>query len=111
MPGFLMHVGLTAICPHLGQVSIISSNSRVLVSGMPVAVLNDNWQVACCTFTLPSGKTQPCVKVLWQAPATRVKVGGQPVILAISSGMCQSAEQMQQGAPIVSATQTRVSGT
>ena len=110
MPGFLMHVGSSAICPHGGQVSIISSNTRVLVSGMPVTTLNDNWQVAGCPFTVPPTKPQPCVKVLWLVPASRVMVGGQPVILQTSTGMCQSAEQIPQGAPTVIATQTRVSG-
>jgi uncharacterized Zn-binding protein involved in type VI secretion len=110
MPGFLMHVGSTAICPHSGQVSIISSNSRVLVSGMPVATLKDTWMVTGCPFTVPSAKPQPCFKVLWLAPASRVQVDGQPVILQTSTGMCQSAEQIPQGAPTVTATQTRVSG-
>lgn len=111
MPGFLMHIGSTAICPHSGQVSIISSNSRVLVSGMPVATLKDTWMVTGCAFTVPPGKPQPCIKVQWLVPASRVLVGGQPVILQTSTGMCQSTEQIPQGAPTVIATQTRVSGT
>jgi uncharacterized Zn-binding protein involved in type VI secretion len=111
MPGFLMHVGSSAICPHGGQVSIISTNSRVLVSGQPVATLSDNYLIAGCAFTVPPGKPQPCVKVLWLAPASRVLVGGQPVILQTSTGLCQSAEQIPQGAPTVIATQARVSGT
>lgn len=111
MPGFLLHVGATANCPHGGQVSIISTNSRVLVSGQPVATLSDTYLIAGCPFTLPSGKPQPCVKVQWLVPASRVMVSGQPVILQTSTGICQSAEQIPQGAPIVIATQTRVSGT
>ncbi len=111
MPGFLLHVGATANCPHGGQMSTISSNARVLVSGQPVAVLSDNYLIAGCAFTVPPSKPQPCVKVLWLAPASRVLVGGQPVILQTSTGMCQSAEQIPQGAPTVIATQTRVSGT
>ncbi len=110
MPGFLMHVGSSAICPHSGQVSIISTNGRVLVSGQPVAVLSDNYLVSGCPFTVPN-KPQPCVKVQWLVPASRVLVGGQPVILQTSTGMCQSAEQIPQGAPTVIATQTRASGT
>lgn len=110
MPGYLMHVGSTATCPHSGQVSIISSNSRVLVSGMPVATLKDTWTVTGCPFTVPSAKPQPCVKVQWLVPASKVQVDGQPVILQTSTGMCQSAEQIPQGAPTLTATQTRVSG-
>jgi hypothetical protein len=55
-------------------------------------------------------KPQPCVKVQWATPATRVKVLGQPVLLQSSSGVCQSAEQIPQGAPVIAATQTRVRG-
>jgi hypothetical protein len=46
----------------------------------------------------------------WVAPATRVKVNGQPAILKTSSGICQSAEQVPQGPPNVVVTQTRVKG-
>jgi uncharacterized Zn-binding protein involved in type VI secretion len=105
-----MHVGSTAICPHSGQVSIISNNSRVLVSGMSVATVKDTWMVTGCPFTVPSAKPQPCVKVQWLVPASRVQVDGQPVILQSSIGMCQSAEQIQQGAPNLTTTQTRVRG-
>jgi hypothetical protein len=110
MPGFLFHVGATATCPHGGQVSTISTNTRVLVSGQPVATLGDTYLVAGCAFTVPPGKSQPCVKVQWLVPATRVLVGGKPAILQTSTGICQSAEQIPQGPPIVIATQTRVSG-
>ena len=110
MPGFLFHVGATAMCPHAGQVSTISSNTRVLVSGQPVATLADTFLVAGCAFNI-SGKPSPCVKIQWLAPATRVLVNGQPVILNTSPGLCQSPEQAPQGAPIVTVTQPRVTGT
>jgi hypothetical protein len=110
MPGFLTHVGFTAICPHGGQVSVISTNSRVLVSGQPVATLGDTYMIAGCAFTVGT-KPQPCIKVQWLVPASRVKVGGQPVILQDSTGLCQSAEQIPQGPPNIVVTQTRVRGT
>jgi uncharacterized Zn-binding protein involved in type VI secretion len=110
MPGLLFHVGASAICTHGGQVSVISTNARVLVSGTPVATLGDTFVVAGCAFTIPPGKPQPCVKVQWLVPATRVMVNGQPVILQLSTGLCQSAEQIPQGPPTVVATQTRVIG-
>ena len=110
MPGFLMHVGATAICPHGGQVSTISSNSRVLVGGQPVATIGDTYPVAGCAFTVPPGKPQPCVKVQWLVPAGRVLVGGRPVVLQTSTGLCQSAEQIPQGPPNVVVTQVRARG-
>jgi hypothetical protein len=108
MPGFLFHVGAAATCPHGGQVATIPSSGRVLVSGQPVATLADICLIAGCTFA--PVKPQPCVKVQWLVPATRVFVNGQPVILQTSTGLCQSAEQIPQGPPIVVATQSRVIG-
>ncbi|MCC6444412.1 MAG: hypothetical protein IT210_13285 [Armatimonadetes bacterium] len=110
MPGFLLHVGATAICPHAGQVSVISSNARVLVSSQPVATLGDNYPVAGCAFTVPPGKPQPCLKVQWMVPASRVLVGGQPAVLQTSAGLCLSPEQAPQGPLTVLATQVRVRG-
>jgi len=110
MPGFLFHVGATAICPHAGQVSVIPSNMRVLVSGQPVATMGDTYLIAGCPFTVPPAKPQPCVKVQWLVPALRVRVNGQPVILQDSVGLCQSPEQIPQGPPSVIATQIRVKG-
>jgi uncharacterized Zn-binding protein involved in type VI secretion len=110
MPGFLFHEGATSTCPHGGQVSTTSANSRVKVSGQPVATVTDSFLITGCAFPLPSGKPQPCIKVVWLVPASRVFVGGQPVILQTSSGLCQSSEQIHQGPPNVTTTQTRVSG-
>src|SRR5215203_4617291 len=110
MPGFLFHVGASAICPHGGQVSTIPTNTRVLVSGQPVATLGDTYPVAGCVFTVPGPKPQPCVKVQWLVPAARVLVNGQPAILQTSTGICQSVEQIPQGPPTVIATQMRVAG-
>jgi len=111
MPGPLFHVGATAICPHAGQITTISTNVRVLVNGMPVATMGDTFLVAGCAFTVPPGKPQPCIKVQWLVPAVRVLVNGQPAILQTSVGLCQSPEQIPQGPPTILATQPRVIGT
>lgn len=111
MPGPLYHVGAAAMCPHGGQVTTISSNTRVLVSGMPVATMSDTSMIAGCAFTVPGPKPQPCVKVQWLVPAARVMVNAQPVLLQTSSGLCLSPEQIPQGPPSILTTQTRVVGT
>ena len=111
MPGFLVHVGATAICPHAGQVTFTTTNARVLVSGQPAVTQPDLFTIAGCPFTVPGPKPQPCVTGRWIVPATRVLVNGQPAILLTSTGLCQSAEQIPQGPPTVIATQTRVGGT
>jgi uncharacterized Zn-binding protein involved in type VI secretion len=110
LPGFLLHVGATAICPHAGQVAIISSNTRVLVGGQPVATQSDTYTVVGCAFTVPGPKPQPCVTVKWLVPAARVMVAGRPAVLQSSTGICQSAEQIPQGPPTVIMTQVRVKG-
>jgi uncharacterized Zn-binding protein involved in type VI secretion len=110
MPGPLVHVGASAICPHGGQVTIISTNARVLVSGQPVATIADTFLVVGCAFAV-GPKPQPCVKVQWLVPAARVLVNGQPAILQTSTGLGQSAEQIPQGPAIVVAAQPRAIGT
>jgi len=108
----LLHVSAVAICPHAGQVSISTPNSRVTVSGQPVATLADSDTIAGCPFTLPTvpPKPQPCIRIQWLVPATRVRIGGQPALLQTSNGLCLSAEQIPQGPPNVIATQLRVRG-
>jgi hypothetical protein len=110
MPGPLYHVGATGICPHGGQITTISSNARVLVSGMPVATFMDTSLVAGCAFTVPPGKPQPCVRVQWLTPAARVLVMGQPALLQTSAGLCLSPEQIPQGPPSIVVNQARVIG-
>jgi hypothetical protein len=111
MPGPLYHMGAVAICPHGGQITIVPSNTRVLVSGMPVATVSDIGVVAGCVFTVPGPKPQPCVTARWLVPATRVLINGQPALIQTSTGLCQSAEQIPNGLPTITSTQTRVIAT
>jgi uncharacterized Zn-binding protein involved in type VI secretion len=107
--GNLLHVGATVNCPHQGRASALPAQSRVLVSGQPVASLADLWTVAGCVFTAGT-KPQPCVTVGWVTPAARVQVNGSPALLQSSSGHCQSAERIPQGPPGVVMVQQRVVG-
>jgi uncharacterized Zn-binding protein involved in type VI secretion len=109
MPGPLFHALAVAICPHGGQVQTVSTNARVLVNGMPVATMADQFLVAGCAFTV-GPKPQPCVKVQWLVPSARVKVMGTPVVLSPGPGLCQSVEQIPQGPPSVLTVQPRVTG-
>lgn len=107
----LFHVGAQAMCPHGGSVTTVSGNTRVLAGGQPVATTADQFMVAGCAFTVPPSKPQPCVKVQWLVPATRVMVNGSPAILSTSSGLCQSAEQIPGGPPSVVNTQMKALAT
>src|SRR4051812_15504415 len=107
MPGFLFHVGAVAMCPHGGPITTISSNTRVLVSGQPVATLADTSLVPGCVFNV-AGAPHPCLRVQWLTPATRVLVNGQPALLQSSTGLCLAGDQAPQGPPLIVSTQVRV---
>jgi len=111
MPGPVVNVGSSATCPHGGQVTIVSSNARVIASGTPLATMADQFMVAGCAFTVPPGVPQPCLTVQWMTPAVRVLINGQPPILQTSTGLALSATAIPGGPPIVATTQMRVVGT
>ena len=110
MPGgTLLHQGMTAMCPHAGQVQATPSQVRVKVGGQLALVQSDLCMVSGCAFTVGT-KPQPCVKVQWIVAAVRVKMGGQPALLKTSVGLCQSADQIPAGPPQIVQSQVRVSG-
>jgi len=109
VPGPLFHVGAVAMCPHGGQITTISADVRVLVSGMPVAMVTDQFIVAGCVFNI-SGVPQPCIKVLWSAPTAETLVNGLPAVTALSVGMCIAANGAPNGPAIVAYTQPLVVG-
>jgi hypothetical protein len=114
MPGFLLHVNAAMTCPHMGKATIAPSQPRVVVSGQPVATMASVIAVAGCVFTVPGPKPQPCVLAKWAMPSTRFLVSGQPAALCTppgpGPGICQSAEQIPAGPPIVGFVQSRVIG-
>jgi len=109
-PGKLYQVGAVAQCPHGGTITAVSSMPRVKIMNAPATVATDMFTIVGCTFTLPNGKPQPCVKVQWTQPAARVTINRQPAVLSTSIGLCLSAEQAPQGPPSVKMTQIRTQG-
>jgi hypothetical protein len=110
----IIDTAATIMCPHGGQVSIVSSNTRVKVGGAFATTISDTFTVSGCPFQVPVGagtKPQPCIKLQWTVPATRVRVNGQFVLLQTSTGLSLSAEQIPQGPPSVVLTQMRVKAT
>lgn len=105
MPGFLVHLGATVLCSHGGQAMPTSPNPRVMVSGQPVATQPAPYSIAGCPFSQPSGPS-PCITGQWLTAATRVLVGGMPVILFDSQATCAP-----NGTPLmIMSTQPRVTG-
>ncbi len=110
MAGPLLHVGAVGTCPHgMGQMQLISTNVRVMVSGMPVATMADVGMFAGCAFTI-GPKPQPCVKAQWLAPAARVAINGTPALTVPGPHLCLSADQIPAGPAIIASCQTRVVG-
>lgn len=115
MPGLLLHATAAMTCTHAAPATIVPTQARVLVSGQPVAVVGDMITVAGCPFQVPVGpgtKPQPCVTVKWVMVSARVTIMGKPALVQAGpgpgAGICQSAEQIPQGPPVVSALQARV---
>ncbi len=107
MPGFLLHVGATVMCAHGGQAQPTAPNPRVMVGGQPIVTQTTLYTIAGCPFTVPPGSPMPCVTGQWVSGATRVRAGGQPVLLQDSQAVCTP-----NGTPLtIVVTQTRVRGT
>jgi hypothetical protein len=110
MPGPICHAGNVTICPHGGSVQDIPTVPRVLLSGMPVAVLGDVNPIAGCPFVV-GGVPMPCLLANWVVPAARVVAMGRPVIVQASVGLCNGPTGAPQGPPAVVGNQPRVIAT
>lgn len=88
MGGFLLHQNASVLCLHGGQAQATSPNPRVRVGGQPVVTQPAPFMVAGCPFTTPAGTPMPCITAQWVTAATRVLVGGMPVLLADSQAVC-----------------------
>lgn len=87
MPGYLLHQGATVLCLHGGQAQATVPNFRVKVSGQQTVHQPNPWIISACPFSTAAGP-QPCVTAQWTTAATRVKSGGQPLLLQDSQATC-----------------------
>jgi hypothetical protein len=114
MPGFLFHAGAIVTCAHPpGPATIPApSQARVLVSGLPVAVLPDAFVVTGCALT--GTAVPPCTTIRWVNVSARVKVMGMPVLLqappAGSGNAICVGPPVPPPVPIVITMQQRVAG-
>jgi hypothetical protein len=109
MSGNLLHVNATVKCPHGGTAGSQPAQSRVLVSGQPVATVADLYTITGCPFTV-GNKPQPCVTIRWLVPSGRITVNGSPALEQATPAICQSAEQIPQGPPVITVIQQRAIG-
>jgi hypothetical protein len=102
MPTPILHAGEIVLCAHGGRATPTMAGARVRVAGQPVTTLADPYIVAGCPLAPPD--KNPCVTARFVVGATRVRVGGAPVLLADSPAVCAP-----NGTPVtVVATQSRV---
>jgi uncharacterized Zn-binding protein involved in type VI secretion len=98
----ILHSGATVLCAHGGRATPTTAGARVKVAGQPVTTLADPYAVAGCPLALPV--EIPCITATFTVGATRVRVGGVPVLLADRPAVCTP-----NGTPLtVVATQSRV---
>ena len=121
MAGLLLHAGATVECFHKAAATVSAGSQKVKFGGQLAATASSTVTVTpgTCPFKIPvppppATKPQPCATITWGTKATKVKIGGQPALLGpalgVVAGVCKSADQIPQGAPTLSAIQSKVSG-
>jgi hypothetical protein len=108
MGAALLNASSTLMCPHGGQVSIITSNARVKGGGDFLVRASDTFTISGCPFN--PGTAHPCVMVNWVQPAARSKAVQNPTLTESSVGLCVAADQAVQGTVMVVNTQRKVTG-
>jgi len=88
MPGYLLHQGATVLCLHGGQATPTVPNPRVKVGGQMVVTQSTMYSVAGCAMPAPPPGNGPCVTGQFVSAATRVRAGGQPVLLQDNQATC-----------------------
>ena len=105
----LLNASSTLMCPHGGQVQIITSNTKAKGGGDFLARSSDTFLISGCAFAI--GPTpHPCVQVQWVQPVVKSKAGGDFNLNEQSVGLCVAADQAAQGTVMVVNTQRQVSG-
>jgi hypothetical protein len=104
----LLTTASTMMCPHGGTVIATPGSTRG-VAGAPILRGSDTFVVAGCAFNV-AGVPSPCVSVNWVQTATRVQHGGDLVLTEASVGLCVAGTQAPQGAVVIAASQSQVSG-
>jgi hypothetical protein len=94
------------VCPHGGQVLLLTSNTRVFVGNVPALMESEIHPVIGCAFTVGS-KYSPCVKVGWTQGSVKTKVNGVSLLVKNSIGKCTNLEGAPQGTAIIINTQLK----
>jgi hypothetical protein len=96
------------MCPHMGTVSLASSQNKVTAGGAQVLRPSDTFTVVGCILTLSSGP-HPCIAVEWQNPSLPCSVVSDNVLTTASVGLCKAGDGALQGIVQIQRTQLRAS--
>ena len=108
MPGDVLTMTSSVMCPHGGQAILLTANARVMVDNAFALLESDVHPVAGCAFTLPGPKPSPCIRIEWAGGSAQLKVNGTGALVRSSIGKCYSPESALQGIAIISSTQVKV---
>jgi hypothetical protein len=108
MPGNNLTMTSQVQCMHGGVAVLVTSNTHVFVDGAAVLLETDIHPIIGCPFTI-GPKYSPCIRIEWTAGASKVSVGGVPVLVQSSIGKCIGIEGAPQGIAIIGNTQMKVS--
>ncbi len=111
MPGYVLTITSTVLCPHGGSAILTTSNTKIMVDNAPALLESDIHSVAGCPFQIPVGagtKPSPCIRIEWKAGATKLKVNDVPVLVKSSIGLCYSPESAPQGIANIVNTQIKL---
>jgi hypothetical protein len=102
----LVHEGATVVCAHQGQAQPATTDPKVKVGGQAVVVQSSSYTISGCSQPPPPNGNGPCATAQWLSAATKVQVGGVPVVLSSSNSLCAPT-----GTPLqVQTTQQKVEG-
>lgn len=105
----LLNQSSSLLCPHGGQVNIITANARSKAAGAFLIRKTDTFVIAGCPLNV-SGAPHPCVTVEWTAEAGRSQSSGAAQLHSSSVGLCKATDGAVQGTVQVVNTQAKVQG-
>jgi hypothetical protein len=107
MPGKNLTTASQIMCPHGGQATLLTTNTKVFANNALVLLESDIHLVVGCSFTVGL-KYSPCVRIEWSVGSTKVSVDGTTTLVKTSIGKCMNAEGAPQGVATIVNTQTKV---
>jgi hypothetical protein len=94
-------------CPHGGTAYLTTSNAVFSINGKAVLIETDVHTVINCFHHIAT-LFSPCVKIRWSGGATKLLIGGTPVLIKSSIGDCLNTQNHVQGTAVITLTQTKV---